>query len=614
MAFDAFFLSAVMEEIRDCTAEARVDKIHQPSRDTVILQLKCREGRQKLLFALNPTAPRLHLTASNPENPAEPPMFCMLLRKHLLGARLLRAEQIPMERCAIFTFDCIDEMGDHVEKRLVAELMGRTCNLYLLSPEGRIIDCLRRIGLDESAKRAALPGLNYQKPDPITKQNPKDLACHPAGAKRFEGSSGLGYCEDSSTSLRAAQNDGFFALLSKPGKDVLAERLMDELGGLSPLVCREAALFAAGAVDARVEDMEISSAADKLQLFFHEHLQHGAPYYYCQADGTPKQFAFCPIRQYGGCEKAESFGALLDMFYTVRDRNDAMRQKSQTVRKTVQNLCTRITRKLAIQEKELEATFDRERLRQLGDIVTANIHRITKGQTVISCEDFYDEDMKVIDIPISPILSPQQNAAKFYKDYAKLKNAEKELTRQISLGEQELDYLKSVLEELNRAQTDGELEEIKQELQQGGYLRADSARRKMKQAKSKPMVFTSTDGYSIYVGRNNHQNDELTFRAARKDDIWCHASKVHGSHVIIACGGTTPPDDTITQAAQLAAHYAETAGGQNIPVDVTPVKQVKKVPGAKPGMVIYHSYRTVIVNPYPDIVVDALNAERKEDI
>ena len=583
MAFDAFFLSAVMDEIRELTADARVDKIHQPSRDTVILQLKCREGRQKLLFALNPTAPRLHLTASNPENPAEPPMFCMLLRKHLLGARLIRTEQIPMERCAMFTFDCIDEMGDHVQKQLIAELMGRTCNLYLVSPEGRIIDCLRRIGLDESAKHAALPGLMYQRPEPITKQNPKEL-------EDFEG------------------------LLRKAGKDVLAERLMDELGGLSPLVCREAALFAAGAVDARVEDMDVATAAEKLRLFFREHLEHGAPYYSCQADGTPKQFAFCPIRQYGGCERAETFGGLLDMFYTVRDRNDAMRQKSQTVRKTVQNLCTRITRKLTIQEKELEATFDRERLRQLGDILTANIHRIIKGQTVISCEDFYDPDMKVVDIPISPILSPQQNAAKFYKDYAKLKTAEKELTRQIALGEQELHYLKSVLEELTRARTDGELEEIKQELQQGGYLRADSGKKKMKQAKSKPMVFTSTDGYSIYVGRNNHQNDELTFKAARKDDIWCHASKVHGSHVIISCNGTTPPDDTITQASQLAAYYAETAGGRNIPVDVTQVRQVKKVPGAKPGMVIYHTYRTVIVNPYGDIVVDPLNAERKEEM
>ena len=584
MAFDAFFLSAVMDEIRARTTDTRVDKIHQPSRDTVIFQLKCREGREKLLFALNPTAPRLHLTTANPENPPEPPMFCMLLRKHLSGARLIRMEQLPIERCALFTFDCIDELGDHVNKTLVAELMGRTCNLYLLSPEGRIIDCLRRIGLDESAKRAALPGLNYQKPDPIAKSNPMEWA-----------------------------EEDYVNFLLAPGSDVLADRLMDALGGLSPLVCREAALFAAGSTDARVEGSNIRGTAEKLHLFFREHLDHPAPYFYALPDGTPKQFAFCPIRQYGEFQTADSFGGLMDRYYSLRDRKDSMRQKSQTVRKTVQNLCARIQRKLAIQEKELAATFDRERLRQLGDIVTANIHRIVKGQTVISCEDFYDEEMKTIDIPISPILSPQQNAAKFYKDYTKLKNAEKELTRQISLGEEELHYLKSVLEELNRAETEGELEEIRQELQSGGYLKADAGKKKMKQAKSRPMVFTSTDGYPIYVGRNNRQNDELTFKAARKDDIWCHASKVHGSHVIISCNGTTPPDDTVTQASQLAAYYSETTGGQNIPVDVTTVKQVKKLPGAKPGMVIYHTYRTVIVNPYKDIVVDALNAEKKDE-
>ena len=584
MAFDALFLSAVLDEVRSRTGEARVDKIHQPSRDTVILQLKCREGREKLLFALNPTAPRLHLTSASPENPAEPPMFCMLLRKHLLGARLLRVSQPPMERCATFTFDCIDEMGDHVEKRLVAELMGRTCNLYLLSPEGRIIDCLRRIGLDESAKRAALPGLMYQEPESVAKQEPKGL-----------------------------ETESYVNLLSKPGKDLLADRLMDELGGLSPLVCREAVLYAAGSTDARVEGLDREETAEKLALFFHEHLNHPAPYYYALPDGTPKQFAFCPIRQYGECRQADSFSQLLDMYYTVRDRRDAMRQKSQAVRKTVQNLCTRLQRKLAIQEKELAATYDRERLRQLGDILTANIHRITKGQTVIQCEDFYDESMALIDIPISPILSPQQNAAKFYKDYARMKNAEKELTRQIELGENELEYLRSVLEELNRAGSDAELEEIRRELQEGGYLKADAGKRKMKQGKLPPMRFESTDGYPIYVGRNNKQNDELTFRLARKDDIWLHAQKVHGSHVIISCGGTTPPDDTITQAAQLAAHYSESVGGQNLPVDVTPVKQVKKIPSGKPGMVIYHSYRTVIVNPYPDIVVDVLNAEKKEE-
>ena len=580
MAFDAFFLSAVLEEVRQKCTGARVDKIHQPSRDTLILHLRCREGREKLLFAANPTAPRLHLTAASPENPAEPPMFCMLLRKHLLGAKLTEITQPPMERMATFTFDCTDEMGFPVQKRIVAELMGRTCNLYLLGPDGRILDCLRRIGLDETSRRPALPGLNYQMPEPVSKENPLTL-------------------------------ESYVNLLTEPGADLLSDRLMDTLGGLSPLVCREAALFAAGSTDARVSSLDVDASAEKLGLFFHEHLNHPKPYVYILADGTPRQFAFCPLRQYGSFQEAASFGALLDSFYTLRDRKDAMRQKSQAVRKTVQNLCTRLTRKMAIQEKELEATYDRERLRQLGDILTANIHRIVKGQTKITCEDFYDENMAPVEIPLSPLLSPQQNAAKFYKDYTRMKNAEKELTRQLTLGETELSYLKSVLDELNRAQTDAELEEIRQELQEQGYLRTETNRKRPRQGKLSPMRFESTDGYPIYVGRNNRQNEELTFRLARKDDIWCHASKVHGSHVIISCGGTTPPDDTVTQAAQLAAYYSETGDGQNVPVDVTPVRQVKKIPGGKPGMVIYHTYKTVIANPYPDIVVDELNAEKK---
>ncbi len=582
MAFDAFFLSAVLSELRPVVLGARVEKIHQPSRDTVIFHLRCEGGRQKLLFAPNPAAPRLHLTGSNPENPDQPPMFCMLLRKHLSGARIVGVSQPEMERLAEFTFDCTDEMGYPVQKKLVAELMGKTCNLYLLDKDGRILDCLRRIGLDESAKRAALPGFYYQKPEPMEKLSPRTL-----------------------------EKGDYVNLLTCPGADILADRLMDTLGGLSPLVCREAALFAAGEPDARLAGVEIAAVAEKLHLFFREHLHHPKPCYYALADGTVKQFAFCPITQYGVSGQAESFSALMDQYYIVRDQKDAMRQKSQAVRKTVSNLCQRLSRKIAIQEKELTATYDRERLRQLGDIVTANIHRIEKGQRLLQAEDFYDEQMSVVEIPLSEKLSPQQNAAKFYKDYTRMKNAEKELTRQLALGREEQNYLQSVLEELGRAETEAELEEIRQELVAGGYLRADSKKR-LRQAKSQPIRFVSTDGYPIYVGRNNRQNEELTFKAARKDDLWLHAQKVHGSHVIIACAGVTPPDDTITQAAQLAAFYAESAGGQNIPVDVTPVKQVKKTPGGKPGMVIYHTYRTVIVNPYKDIVVDQLNAEKKE--
>ena len=572
MAFDAYFLTAVLDEIRAEATGARVEKIHQPSRDTVIFLLRTEKGRQKLLLAANPAAPRLHLTTSSPENPDQPPMFCMLLRKHLSGARLASVEQPPMERCAVFSFDCTDEMGYPVQKKLVCELMGRTCNIYLLGPDGRIIDCLRRIGLDEG-KRQALPGLYYQDPEPVNKMDPKRM-----------------------------DSGAFAEMLRWPGADVLADRLMDTLGGLSPLVCREAAIFALGDADGRLEEADPNAVAEKLSLFFREHLNHPRPYYYEQ-NGVPKQFAFCPIRQYGECKEADSFTALLDSFYVTRDRNDAMRQKSQTVRKTVTNLCQRLKRKMALQEKELAATLDRERHRQLGDIVTANIHAIKKGQKFLEAEDFYDENMTVIRIPLSEVLSPQENAAKFYKDYTRMKNAQKELTHQLEIGRAELSYLQSVLEELNRADSEQALEEIRQELQTGGYLRRDTGKKKMKQAKLQPLRFESTDGFGIYVGRNNRQNDELTFKLAAKNDIWLHAQKVHGSHVIIASGGREVPDDTITEAAQLAAWHSEAAQGANVPVDVTPVKQIKKPPAAKPGMVIYHTYRTVYVDPKPEVVL-----------
>ncbi len=309
-----------------------------------------------------------------------------------------------------------------------------------------------------------------------------------------------------------------------------------------------------------------------------------------------------PIRQYGRpSREAESYCALLDRYYTLRDRRDVMRQKAQAIRKTVQNLRDRTRRKMALQEKELLTAQDREHLRQMGDIVTANLHSITKGQRILEAENFYDPDMKQIQIPLSPLLSPQQNAAKFYKEYAKAKNAEKELTRQLELGRGELEYLESVLEELDRAENEQELEEIRQELAAGGYVRQDPGRKRMKQAASKPMRFVSTDGYPIYVGRNNRQNDELTTKLAQKNDLWLHVQKQSGSHVIIPWAGVQPPDDTITQAAQLAAWFSQGRQGQNVAVDVTPVRYVKKPGGAKPGMVVYTTYRTVYVTPDPGL-------------
>lgn len=570
MAFDAFFFAGVLDELRATAMDSRVEKIHQPTRDTVVLLLRCHSGRQRLLIAANPAAPRLHLTEANPENPEKPPMFCMLLRKHLSGGKLIAVEQPPMERLVRLTFLCTDEMGDQVHRVLVAELMGRTTNIYLLDQNGHIMDCLRRVGLDESSKRQALPGLYYQHPDPVEKISPM----------------GMG-------------RDELRNLLAEPGADKLCDWLMDTFGGLSPLVCREAALQILGDTDGRLEGEDLRMVAEKLETYFLEHLGENArPYLVYQPDGTPKAYAFVPIFQYGPgypCKEMESFGVLLDSFYTLRDRRDAMRQKAQSVRKTVQNLRDRILRKTALQEKEREKAKDRERLRQMGDLLTANLHRITKGQTKITVENFYDPDMAPIEIPLSPLLSPQQNAAKFYKDYAKAKTAEKELTHQLELGQTELHYLNSVLEELDRAQTEAELEEIRQELAAGGYVKSDPGRKRMKQAPSKPMRFVSTDGFPIYVGRNNRQNDELTCKLAQKNDLWLHVQKLHGAHVIIPYHGTEPTDDTITQAAQLAVWFSQARQGQNVAVDVTPVRYVKKPVGSKPGMVIYTTYRTVYV-------------------
>ena len=317
-------------------------------------------------------------------------------------------------------------------------------------------------------------------------------------------------------------------------------------------------------------------------------------------DGAPTDFTYRDIQQYGGylrAEPCESFSALLDRFYTETDHAERMRQRSQTLRKAISNLHERTRRKLELQRQELEATHDREQLRRQGDIVTANLHAITRGQTLLRAEDFYDENLREIEIPLKPNLSPQQNAARFYKDYARAKHAEQVLTQQIAQGEIEEAYLGGVLEELARAENERDLSEIRAELEAGGYVRPADRRKQVKQQPSKPMHFRSSDGFDIFVGRNNRQNDQLSLKTARRDDLWLHVQKFHGTHVIIACAGIQPPDETITEAAELAAYYSEARESQNVPVDVTPVRCLRKPNGAKPGMVVYDRYRTVLVTP-----------------
>ena len=575
MPIDALFLTAVTRELTDKLLGCRVDRVQQPERDTLILSLRSPGLSCRLLLSASCNHPRIHLTETAMENPAQPPMFCMLLRKHLTGGRIVSLTQPPMERLVRLSLDCTDEMGAPVKRHLVLELMGRNSNLILLDGEERIIDCVRRVDFEMSEQRQLLPGLYYRLPPAQPKRDP--LATPPEALTQM--------------------------LLSEPGDKLLDGWLLDSFGGLSPLVCRELSYELTGSVDAplRAMDEDLRRVlAEKLCARFAAFAAGCFTPELLLQDGAPKDFSCIPIRQYEGCREertAESFSKLLDSFYAERDLAERMRQKTQALRKTLTNLTHRTARKLELQRKELAATLDREHLRRLGDIVTANLHAIRRGQPLLRAVDFYDPDMKQIEIPLDPALSPQQNAAKFYKAYQKAKNAEHILTEQIANGEQELEYLGSVLDALSRAECERDVQEIRAELAAGRYLRENSQKKKMKTAPSKPMAFCSSTGMTILVGRNNRENDLLTTKMAAKGDLWLHTQKIHGSHVILLCSGTQPDDQSVTEAAQLAAWFSQARGGQNVPVDVTAVKNVKKPAGVKPGMVVYYTYRTVYVTP-----------------
>ena len=299
-------------------------------------------------------------------------------------------------------------------------------------------------------------------------------------------------------------------------------------------------------------------------------------------------------------ESFDSFGSLLDEFYEGRDQADRVRQKGQDLMKSASAARDRVRRKLAAQEKELAATRDRERLRISGELITANLYRMERGQSKLVCQNYYDENLAEVTIPLDPLLTPQQNAAKYYKRYTKAKTAEKYLAEQMALARRDLDYLESVLEELSRAETELDFLDIRGELRDAGFLRRQGKKEQNRPAK--PLEFRTTSGFRVLVGRNNRQNDKLTLKDADYRDLWFHVQKLHGSHVILCTNGGEPGDQDITEAASLAAYYSQAKDSANVPVDCTQVKYVKKPAGARPGMVIYTTYRTVNVTPEEDLV------------
>lgn len=529
MAFDALFMAAVVRELKEQFLGGRIDKIYQPERTDVVLTLHGNRGNGKLLLSANPSRPRFHLTTLERENPEKPPMFCMLLRKHLVGARILDIKQPYMERVVTFEVEATDELGDKVRRSLVLEAIGRRANLLLLNEDGRIIDCLRRVDGDlASGVCPVQAGLFYEPPEP-----------------KF---------------------------------------------GIPPLLERELRF--------RGEDNELASAIVQMWNAVTEY--PSVPTMLIR-DGKAVDFTFLTILQYGAgtqCVEFSTFGELLDDFYETRERQERAKQKGQELFRVVKSTRDRIARKLENQRKELVETQGRERLRELGDILTTNLYAMEKGRATVRLFDYYDPNGKEVEIAIDPLLTPQQNAAKYYRAYNKAKNAELALTTQIAKGEAELSYLDSVLESLFMVEGERDLAEIRQELTDCGYLKRQSKGTKgAKRVSGKPMEFRTDGGLRVSVGKNNSQNDQLTTRLAGKYDIWFHTQKIHGSHVILWTDGNEADEQSIMQAASLAAWFSQGRDGGKLAVDYTPVRCVKKPNGAKPGMVVYTTYQTVMVSP-----------------
>ncbi len=588
MPFDAIFMSALKDELSRDLPTSRIDKINQPERDELILNLRTPGGNKKLLISANPSAPRIHFTEMTAENPITPPMFCMLMRKHLGGARIKSITQPGLERVLIITADSMDEMGQISEKQLVFEALGRQSNLILVGSDGRIIDSVCRADGDMTSKRAILPGMFYRLPQGQDKLDPGRI---------------------DQTAIRQL-------LDTAPG--VQADKwIMETFFALPPLICRELAYRCFGATDARLDgttEGEKDRFAAGLYSFF-RFVAEGekTPVMLIDSQGEPKDLCYTPVRQYEGLYENrmfDSFSQLTESFYGQRDSRDRMRSRSAALRKTITNLHDRTARRVENQRRELLATADRERDRQKGDLLMANLGAASRGRTCVTVTDLYDPQGRQVEIALDPRMNLQQNAAKYYKAYAKAKNAEKYLTGLIAEGEKEIEYLGSVLDEIQRAASETELQEIRRELVNGGYVKGSKNAKKEKLRKTKPLSFVSSSGFEISVGRNNSQNDELTTKTAFKSDMWLHTQKIHGSHVIIHCHGQTPDDRTITEAAVLAAYYSQARDGKNVPVDYTPVKYVKKPNGAKPGMVIYETYKTAYVTA-DEAAVKALGKDNR---
>ncbi len=573
MALDGITLSMLKNELAENLVGARVDKIHQPSKEELIMSFRMSGGSKKLLISASASAPRVHFTESAVDNPKAPPMFCMLMRKYIGGAKLVGIEQFGLERILHFSFSTYNEFGDPVVLKLAVETMGRHSNIILIGADGKIIDAIKRVTADMSSVRQVMPGMTYVFPPSQDKMNTLDL-----------------------------DYMAFIARL-KEGRDVpLSKALMEVLDGVSPIVCREFSEYAAKGNDTTAHALTNDECEDLVYIIDKtvSAVKNGscAPYIVEDENGKPIDFTFMAVKQYGAAaapKLCESFSAMLDRFYSERSGADRMKQRSGDLFRFVMNLCDRLSRKLDVQRQELARSAERDTLRIKGELIHANLRNIEKGMTSVILENYYDNN-NPIEVKLDPRLSPNQNAQHYFSEYRKADTAEKMLKKFIEKGEAELSYIESVFDLLSRARTEDEVLMLREELAEQGYIKR-SRQKNQKPVKLSPKEYISTDGFKILCGRNNLQNDKLTFKDSRKNDIWLHTQKIHGSHTVIVTEGREVPDSTIEQAAIIAAYNSKGRDSSLVPVDYTEIRNVKKPSGAAPGKAVYEHYKTAYVRP-----------------
>ncbi len=566
MPMDGLTLQFVASELNAKLSQGRVDKVAQPEKDELVLTIRSQGENHKLLLCASPNNARAHLTAQNLSNPMEPPMFCMLMRKHLLSGHVLSVRQIGGDRVLHVEIENADELGVLTTRTLILEIMGRHSNLIAVDMHGKIIDSIRHVGHDMSRVREVLPGLSYESPPAQDKLDPTSFTKEEAQVRL------------------AAQN----------GR--LDKALASIFRGLSGVAAQEIAYRLTGSDKTLVEESELNTLSHKLFDFMNLIPSLAPPVLQKDQDGEAADvFPFPYLSRDTSLQSpCGTISQALDAFFSTRDQAERISQKSASLSRLLKTHIERCEKKLALQLQELENSARMEEYRILGDLINANLYQLHKGQETVKLQNFYDPEGGFIDIAMDKQLTPVQNAQRYFKRYQKARAAKETAAEQKEKTLIELAFLEGALDDLNKCVEESELSEIRQEMQKAGYIRASHSRKpQRKLPESRPFRYESRDGIEILVGKNSLQNDRIT-SDARGDETWLHAKDMPGSHVIIRKEGEIP-DSTLLEAAQLAAYYSRGRQSAGVPIDYTLRKYVKKPGGSPAGFVIYTNQRTLYI-------------------